>query len=144
MATLRIDTIDLHYQPVIDARKYDDWQHYARLRNKGMRAVDVVAVDHGLKPLRAWVVEVKDYRVLRGQPKDSLPSEIAEDVWRKVEDTYTGLQDAASNAEDVEERSHAFRVLGAERRQIVFHLEPYAGPASKLFPRDPPPTYCRN
>jgi hypothetical protein len=138
MATLRIDTLDFHFQPEIDARKYDHSRHYIEVvRQKGKRAVDVVAVEMGSNPQRSWNIEVKDYRVIQGQPKDFAPSEIAEDVFRKVSDTREGLSDAAANAADAQEKSHASRSLSAQRCQIVFHLEPYAGPASRLFPRDP-------
>lgn len=138
MATLRIDTLSFHFRPNVDAVKYDESRHYIDvIRLAGKRAVDVVAVEQGHAPRKAWAIEVKDYRVINGPPKDFAPSEIANDVFRKVTDTREGLRDAAANAVDEGERSHAARVLSAPACRIVFHLEPYAGPASRLFPRDP-------
>ncbi len=138
MATLRVDTLDFHFHPAIDAQKYDETQHYLNVvRLRGKRAVDVVAVEMGQNPQRAWLLEAKDYRALHGQPKDFTPSEMATDVFRKVTDTQEGLQDAAANAADHGEKSHAARAISVGNIQIVFHLEPYAGAATKLFPRDP-------
>jgi hypothetical protein len=138
MATLRIDTIDFHFKPAIEARKYDEFEYYIGvLRTEGMRAVDIIAVDSGAKPQRSWTIEVKDYRVMRGQPRDFAPIQIAEDFFRKVKDTQAGLVEVAANATNPDERTHASLALLAGRSQVVFHLEPYAGPATKLFPKDP-------
>jgi hypothetical protein len=137
MATLRVDTLDFHFQTKIDAWKYDASQHYQTVWQNGHRAVDVVATEMGANPQLAWLIEAKDYRNLHGQPKDFTPSEIASDVFRKVNDTLDGLADAAANAVDPAEMLRASRATTAATRQIVFHLEPYQGPATKLFPRDP-------
>lgn len=137
MATLHVDTLDFHFETWIEAQKYDESVHYDAFRQGGKRAVDVVAVETGANPQLAWLIEAKDYRDLRGQPKDFTPSEIASDVFRKVNDTLDGLADAAVSALDPAEMLHASRARAAATRQIVFHLEPYQGPASKLFPRDP-------
>ena len=137
MATLHVDTLDFHFETWIEAQKYDESAHYDAFRQGGKRAVDVVAVETGANLQLAWLIEAKDYRVIRGQPKDVLPSEIASDVFRKVSDTMDGLADAAANALDPAEMLHASRAMAAATLQIVFHLEPYQGPATKLFPRDP-------
>ena len=138
MATLCVDTINLHFDPSIEARKYDDFQHYRDvLRDRGMRAVDVVAIEAGANPQQSWKIEVKDYRVMSGQPKDFAPLQIAEDFFRKVNDTHSGLADAAANAANPDEKAHTARALCARSCQFVLHLEPYAGPATKLFPKDP-------
>jgi|SRR5579871_2131602 len=137
MATLRVDTLDFHFQPQIDAWQYDESQHYRTVWQAGHRAADVVATEMGANPQLAWLIEAKDYRVLHGPPKDFTPSEMASDVFRKVRDTLDGLADAAANAIDPAEMLHASRATAAATRQIVFHLEPYQGPATKLFPRDP-------
>lgn len=138
MATLRIDTIDFHFKPAIEARKYDEFEYYiGGLRTKGMRAVNVVAFKNGANPKQSWLIEVKDYRIIRGQPTDFAPAQIAVDFFRKVKDTQAGLVEVATNATNPEEKAHLTRALRARSFQIVFHLEPYAGPATKLFPKDP-------
>jgi len=62
---------------------------------------------------------------------------MAEDFFRKVSDSRDGLEDAAANAVDLKERQFASRATSVPTMQLVLHLEPYAGPAAKLFPRDP-------
>jgi hypothetical protein len=137
MATLRVDTLYFHFDSNIEARKYDESRHYLEVvRVRGKRAVDVTAVRPGNNPSHAWLIEAKDYRQLRGLPKDSLPSEIADDVLRKVTETLEGLSDTVVNGEEEGERSHAARVLGAHARHVVFHLEPHVG-RSKISPGDP-------
>lgn len=136
--TLRIDTLDFSFRPEIDATKFDESEYYLEVwRKSGNKAVDITAVECGNYPQRAWIIEAKDYRRIRGEPKDCRPSEIAHDVFKKVEDTRTGLNGAKLEAKNLEEKSHAAFVLAARTCQIVFHLEPYKGPASKFFPRDP-------
>lgn len=139
MATLHVDTRQFHFDPNVAAEKYDEWVHYQEFqrRNQGKRAVDVVAVEMGLHPHESWMIELKDYRNMQGEPKDFTPSEIVEDFRRKVVDTREGLADAAARAADDRERSHASCVLSALRCIAVLHLEPYTGHASRLFPRDP-------
>jgi hypothetical protein len=139
MATLRIDTLDFHFLPEIDARKYDETAHYKQVvRQTGKRAVDIVAVPMGANPQRVWIVEAKDYRVLRGRPKHSSYIEMAEDFVRKVSDSLDGLVDAAAKAADAGERQYAARATSAQTRQAVLHLEPYDGPATRLFQGDDP------
>lgn len=136
MATLRVDSIDFHFQPNVDPLQYDSSTHYRTVFQKqGKKAVDVVVVEHGGYPRTSWLLEVKDYRVLRGQPRDFYPSEIAEDLCRKVTDTLDGLSDASVNAQDALERQHALRSASAPDRQIIFHFEPYIGNATRLFPK---------
>jgi hypothetical protein len=139
MATLRIDTLNFHFKPSIDPLKYDETDHYRNVisKRKGMRAVDCIALRQGLRPRSAWMIEAKDFRNLRGLPKDSNPSAMIRDLLKKVNDSRDGITHAAAHAEIEKERTHANRFLNAARCQIVLHLEPYAGPASKLFLRDP-------
>lgn len=105
-----------------DSRNYQDV-----LRLPGKRAVNVVAVEVGLNPQQARMMEAKACRVIRGQPKDFAPSEIASDFDRKAMDTRTGLSDASEKAADAHERTQATLALAAKRCQVVLHLEPYAG-----------------
>jgi hypothetical protein len=71
---------------------------------------------------------------LNGLPKDYTPSEIAKDFMEKAEGTTLGLRAAAVDAADASERDHAARMLTVQSPKLIFHLEPYAGIKTKLFP----------
>jgi hypothetical protein len=136
MPTLNFENLQFHFEPNIDASKYDKTRHYQNvvMPRGAMRAVDCTAVRHGQSPQRAWMIEVKDFRNLHGPPKDATPTAMIEDFRKKIADSRQGLQDASQNAEDDMERSHALRFLSAVECQVVLHLEPYQGPHTKLLP----------
>ena len=137
MATLRVDSLHFHFWPSIAATKYDESDYYLRvLQQRGRKAVDVVAIEVGADPDPVWLIEAKDFRNIRGEPKKSNTTGLANSVFQKVNDTREGLRDAASNATDPTERQHAQRAITPTHTKIVLHLEPHQGPASKLFPRN--------
>lgn len=140
MATLQVDSLVFHFQPQIDARKYDESGHYvAVLRQQGKKAVDAVAIEVGACPKTRWLIEAKDFRKLSGEPKDANLSGLAQSVRQKVVDTCEGLRDASKHAGDPDEREFAGRAVQPGNTRIVLHLEPYAGTErryTKLFPRN--------
>lgn len=101
-----------------EASKYDDWSFY---RNQfqsvanDSKAVDIVCVKGNV----CWLIEVKDYRRHRRTKTIDIPDEIA----LKVRDTLAGLAAAASNANEIQERTHAARALASRKWRIVLHLE---------------------
>jgi hypothetical protein len=138
MATLRVDFLDFHFRPSIEATKYDQSAHYLTvLQQQGKKAVDVVAIEVGANPDPVWLVEAKDFRSIRGEPKESNTIGLPKSVLQKVDDTREGLKDAATNATDPTERQYAQRAVTTRNTKIVLHLEPYQGPATKLLPRNP-------
>lgn len=138
MASLRVDSFTFNFRANIDARKYDAFTYYRTvLRADGNRAVDVTAVQQGNHPNKAWLIEAKDYRILRGQPKAITVAEMAEDFYRKVCDTEAGLHRVQAEGDPGPEQDFSIRFLRVRLPLAVLHLEPYGGRATKLFPRDP-------
>ena len=138
MATLRVDSLDFHFRTSIEATKYDESTHYLTvLQQQGKKAVDVVAIEVGANPDPVWLIEAKDFRNIRGEPKESNTIGLPKSVLQKVDDTCEGLRDAAINPTDLDEKQYAQRVITATHTKIVLHLEPYQGPATKLLPRNP-------
>jgi hypothetical protein len=136
MPTLLVDGLRFDFQSCMAAEKYDESQHYLKVWQNfdgGKKAVDVVAMRIQAAPVTVWLIEAKDFRVMRG------PSNIyglAQDVAKKVNDSLLGLGDAAKRAKIPAEKEHAKRAIAAEQRRIVLHLEPHVGPHSALFPRE--------
>ena len=138
MATLRIDSLDFHFSTSIDATKYDESAHYLTVLRQGdKKAVDVVAIKLGANPDLVWLIEAKDFRIIRGVPKESNTTGLARSLLQKVDDTRDGLNDMATNATDHAERQFAQRAITPTHTKIVLHLEPYQGPATKLLPHNP-------
>lgn len=128
MATIRVDSLDFHFQANIAAQKYDEWRYYReKLSVKGKKAVDVVAFRRKIEPHVCWLIEAKDFRMLRGEPDRSNMGGLAHDVAQKVSDTVEGLADASARAEEDAERAHAERSLRARSRAVVLHVEMHAG-----------------
>ena len=100
------------------AGKYDDWSFY---RNQfqsvagGSKAVDILCLADGV----AWLVEIKDYR----QHPRTKPSDLCDEVARKVRDTLSGLAAASANANDPDEKTLACRALAMRRWRVALHLE---------------------
>ena len=111
-----------------EAGKYDDWSFY---RNQfqsvagGSMAVDVLCLADGV----AWLVEIKDYR----QHPQTKPSDLCDEVARKVRDTLSGLAAASANANDPDEKTLACRALAMRRWRAALHLE-QPNVASRLRP----------
>ena len=108
-----------------------------RLRQQDKKAVDVVAIKLGANPDPLWLIEAKDFRNIRGEPKESNTTGLPKSVLQKVDDTRKGLRDAAINATDPDEGEYAQRAILSTTTKIVLHLEPYQGRATKLLPRNP-------
>lgn len=109
--------------------KYDEWSFYRNQFNSafgGTKAVDIVYADSG----QAWLIEVKDYRANRRTKTIDLGDEIAE----KVRDSLVGLVAAQCNANDMQEKGIAKKMLSSKKIRVVLHLEQPIQ-HSKLFPR---------
>ena len=110
-----------------EAGKYDDWSFY---RNQfqsvagGSKAVAVLCLAEGV----VWLVEIKDYR----QHPRTKPSDLCDEVARKVRDTLSGL--AAASANDAAELALARQALAMRRWRVALHLE-QPNVASRLRPR---------
>lgn len=104
-----------------DVGKYDEWSFYRKsFQNAagGSKGVDFVCVGEGI----SWLIEATDYRAHPDEmPK---PSELGDEVAKKVRDTLAGLAVAATSAEDADEREVARRALDPSRRwRVALHLE---------------------
>lgn len=110
--------------------RYDDWGFYRNRFSKmwnGIKSLDLLAID----PDRtAWLVEVKDYRV----HQRTKPSDLADEVARKVFDTLAAMLPAKIAAQDQAEKQIARAVVRATRLRVVLHLEQPLKP-SKLYRR---------
>ncbi|WP_437826262.1 hypothetical protein [Sorangium sp. So ce1153] len=119
MPTVAVDGLDFDFPSTWRASKYDDWQFYRKqfsAMRDGIKSVDLLAVD----PDRtAWLIEVKDYRA----HERTKPSELDDEVARKVFDTLAAMLPAKINASDAEEAKMATAVLGARKLRVVLHLE---------------------
>jgi len=100
-----------------------------------LKAMDLVAMRRQKAPGVVWLIEAKDFRVIRGQPNDRNISGLADDVWQRVKDTLTGLAEAAVQGEGIE-REHARRAMAGKTRRIVVHVEPHTGRHSALLPKN--------
>jgi len=131
-----VENLRFDIQANFDGQKYDDWVHHRQvLQPQGSyKAVDLVVARFQQAPPAVWLVEAKDFRVIRNPPEPSNLKGLAETMAKKVEDTLRGLADAAGAAEQENEKGLAIRAMNAQSRRIVLHLEPHAGPHSSLFP----------
>ena len=139
MPTLQVDTLTFTFTPAVAAQLYDKWQHYTAVWNAppgGRKAVDVVAVEGAAPPTIAWLIEAKDFRIITNPPKPSNIGGLAQFMADKVTDTRSGLADAANNAANLSERSHAVNAVAAASVRIVLHLEPHVGAHTALFPKN--------
>lgn len=134
MTKLRVDGLSFEFPPEWTVSKFDDWSFYRNQFSRslpGVKAVDLVAVGAEKKAgSTAWFVEVKDYR----EHARTKPSDLAEEVARKVVDTLAALLPAKTNANDAVENQIAESMLKAKRLRVVLHLE-QPKKHSKLFPR---------
>jgi hypothetical protein len=135
MPTLQVDEFRFHFDSQIRASIYDTSTHYRAViqnANGGKRAVDVIAVPYGARPEECWAIEAKDYRVLTNAPEDSTPSQMSDDLVRKVQDTKFGCEHAAEHASDSLERALAADFCKAETLHVILHLEPHADRKHRL------------
>jgi hypothetical protein len=110
--------------------RYDEWSFYRNQFSKmweGIKAVDILAIDLSRS---LWLIEVKDYRTHRR----TKPSDLSEEISRKVYDTLAALLPAKANANDSDEKKIAVALVGCQQLRVVLHLE-QPRKHSKLFPR---------
>ncbi len=113
----------------LSAQQYDTWSFY---RNQftnafgGTKAVDFVCLDQDC----AWLIEVKDYRA---NPRTK-PSDLGDEIARKVRDSLAGLVAASCYANDPEEQQFARQFTRRQRLRVVAHIEQPQKP-SKLHSR---------
>lgn len=109
------------------AFKYDDSNFYRDVFSRvhdGLGAVDIVAVERDLvtgHDARVVLIEVKDYRHPTARGKK--PSELVEEMLRKVTATLSGLSVGARRAEDSAEMSLSARAQTSARVEVILHCE---------------------
>lgn len=104
------------------ASKYDDWSFYRKQFQAvagGSKAVDILCVVKGDKGDASWLIEIKDYR----QHPRTKPSDIADELARKVRDTLAGLAAAAKMANEADQCELARKALATSKWRVVLHLE---------------------
>lgn len=115
--------------PTPDVLKYDQSnfyrKHFINECSKDNAAVDFLYCRNKI----SWLVEVKDYRYY---PREN-PSDLAEDVARKVRDTLAGVAAARLAVTDTATQAMAERFLKGNHYRVVLHLEQTKHP-SKLNP----------
>lgn len=105
-----------------DVGKYDDWAFY---RNQFARVSHSTAVDFVcVHREECWLVEVKDY----SSHRRTKPSELGDEVGRKVRDTLAGLVAGSVNANNADERTIARRACRSRALRVALHLEQPAHP----------------
>jgi len=110
--------------------QYDEWAFYRNLFCKmwdGVKGVDVIAID---REANIWLIEVKDYR----QHPRTEPSDLADEVARKVFCTLAAMLPAKIHANERSEQGFAKKFIHGQNLRVVLHVEQPAKP-SKLFPR---------
>lgn len=118
--------------------RYEKWKHFLHVRQPlGDSAVDIVAFRKAKNSPDLWFLEVKDFRILTGEPnakndRENLPGKVV----RKAADTLAGLREAEDHAENHAERGFAAEAIRHSPVRLVLHLEPFRGPG-KLFPEQP-------
>jgi hypothetical protein len=68
MNPVKVENLEFVFDAVINASKYDEWTHYTKVLNKppaSQKAVDVVAVETTDPPEITWLIEAKDFRIIR-------------------------------------------------------------------------------
>ena len=130
MQKFSVDGLYFNFPDGWHVSKYDDWSFYrnqfSRMWN-GIKSLDLLA----LSPAKtAWLIEVKDYRLCQR----TKPSELSEEIAKKVFDTLAALLPAKVNAGDAGEVAISRRILDSNKLRVVFHLEQPAK-HSKLRPR---------
>ena len=137
MQTLVVDkTLTFDFDPHVEAEIFDGWdhvtKHWTQRRNK--KLIDVVSVESVSGGDTAWLIEVKDFRVINGPPKPSNIATLDQTVAKKVQDSLLGLADTAANGAKSSEKAHAANTMAATSRRVVLHLEPHVGAHTALFP----------
>lgn len=119
MPIVQVDSLGFEFPESWQTSKYDAWVFYRNSFSRmwdGIKAIDLLAVD---PEKTAWFIEVKDYR----KNSRTKPSELSDEVARKVFDTLAAMFPAKVNANDSAEVEMATAVLGAKKLRVVLHLE---------------------
>lgn len=130
MINIHVDGLNFNFPDDWLVSKYDEWDFYrhqfSRMWN-GIKSLDLLAVD---PQKTGWLIEVKDYR---NNPRTK-PSDLSDEIARKVFDTLAALPPARLNANSQSESAMAKAVVGAKKYRVILHLEQPAK-HSKLRPR---------
>lgn len=128
MTEIKEGAITFRFDAGAEPQQYDEWRFY---RDRFERVVnDTKAMDIlCLEGETLWLIEVKDYRA---HPRTK-PSEIADELARKLRDTLAGLAAARIHAHKEVERRFAERALRSAEMRVVLHLEQPEKPR-RLFP----------
>lgn len=142
MPTIQEGSLRFSFPSNFATTGYDRSHHYRDVRQKlDESAVDIVAFRHRNRPPDLWLLEVKDFRDLRGEPgAKNDRAKLPDNTVRKAADTLIGLRDAAVNAARPREREFAAKAIKRTRNRVALHLEPFKG-RSKLFPEQPSPSH---
>lgn len=140
MATIQIENVAFHFKTSMAAVAYDATKHYKDVLEARKRAgVDIVAAGHSTFEQHCWIVEVKDYRTLRGLPGAKKLGDLPEQVERKVRHTLEDMTTWPETDAAFEVIQHARE---RPRRRVVLHLEPHQG-KSKFLKHVPSQAFVR-
>lgn len=118
MQRVNVDGLTFKFPDEWKLGKYDDWSFYRNRFMKmlnGLKALDLLAVC----PARtAWLIEVKDYRF----HQRTKPSELLDEIAKKVLDTLAAMLPARINAQ-ADERNLSDAISKANKLRVVLHLE---------------------
>ncbi|MCB9682176.1 MAG: hypothetical protein H6733_11985 [Alphaproteobacteria bacterium] len=136
MTTLPVEQVFLQFEPSVDAFQYEKGGVCVAGWPAGKKVVDVVANEVPSPPAVAWLIEVKDFRIITNPPRPSNLSGLAETVEAKVRQTLASLPVVASNSPDPVAVAHATHAILARSQRVVLHLEPHpaSGTHAALFP----------
>lgn len=124
---VNVEGAEFSFPPEWSTVKYDDSAFYRDVFSRvhdGLGAVDIVAVERNPatgEDARVVLIEVKDYR--HPNLRERKPSELVEEVLRKVTATLSGLSVAARRAVDSVERSISARTQISTRVEVILHCE---------------------
>lgn len=136
MIELDVDGMIFRFPDDWQAVKYDDTQFYRGIFQKvhdGIKAVDLLAIPNA-EP-EVFLIEVKDYT--RPKTHAVKPSELADDVARKVTSTLAGIMAGRLYAENELEASLFQAATSRQKVTVVLHCEnprvPIVDPADLLI-----------
>lgn len=120
MTTFQVEQLQLTFSPNVDAFQVERGGTVVQGWPQGRKVVDVVA----RADARAWLIEVKDYRVVSSPPQPAKVAALPDVVLQKAVDSLVGLAALASGAGEASLQAHALATLQTTTRRVVLHLEP--------------------
>ena len=125
MPAIAVDGLTFSFPDGWNVSKYDDWtfyrQHFAK-QGDFIKAIDlIVTLIEFPNEIDVFLIEVKDYR--HPDTQRVLPSELAEEVARKVRATLAAMLPARLNANVIAEKTFAASVLACRTLKVVLHVE---------------------